>query len=296
MSKPDKPGELRDVELDAISLVTKAANGERFKIFKNAKENEEPQAPAPDEKDERGLFHVLKAFFSGIPVEKGELANNFNAREKGHRLGTAIDALWSTIGLNRYGGESEKAETDSKKLRGALEDFKKIAEEILLGKDEDIAKVAAEIEKSGRKIAGARLAELKAAHAALSKIIEEADGEPDAVGEKGDVNEVTKEELLKIVKTGIDEGTKPLLERLEKLEKANEPGDETPQEGTKPETKPEIQESDIAEIVKNAMAEAIAPLTERLEKVEKARGVSNKIPEDTDVEKSTSVFSGVFMS
>lgn len=34
MSKPDKAGELRDVNVDAISLVSKAANGERFKIFK----------------------------------------------------------------------------------------------------------------------------------------------------------------------------------------------------------------------------------------------------------------------
>ena len=36
MSKPNKPGELRDATVDAISLVSKAANGEKFKIFKSA--------------------------------------------------------------------------------------------------------------------------------------------------------------------------------------------------------------------------------------------------------------------
>ena len=42
MSKPDKPGELRAVTVDAISLVSKAANGERFKIFKSAEEEYQP--------------------------------------------------------------------------------------------------------------------------------------------------------------------------------------------------------------------------------------------------------------
>ena len=35
MSKPDRAGELRDVTVNAISLVSKAANGEKFKIFKS---------------------------------------------------------------------------------------------------------------------------------------------------------------------------------------------------------------------------------------------------------------------
>ena len=42
MSKPDKPGELRDVTVKAISLVSEAANGERFKIFKSAEEERQP--------------------------------------------------------------------------------------------------------------------------------------------------------------------------------------------------------------------------------------------------------------
>ena len=61
MSKPDRPGELRGVKVDAISLVSKAANGERFKIFKSA----EDEAPDPVKKDERGLFRILKEYFVG---------------------------------------------------------------------------------------------------------------------------------------------------------------------------------------------------------------------------------------
>ena len=36
MSKPNKAGELQGVKVDAISLVPKAANKERFRIFKSA--------------------------------------------------------------------------------------------------------------------------------------------------------------------------------------------------------------------------------------------------------------------
>ena len=65
MSKPDKPGELRGVTVDAISLVSKAANGEKFKIFKSAEEESEAQTPEVVKKDERGLFRILKEFFTG---------------------------------------------------------------------------------------------------------------------------------------------------------------------------------------------------------------------------------------
>lgn len=67
MSKPDKPGELRGVTVEAISLVSKAANGEKFKIFKSA--DEEPPAPEVVKKDERGLFRILKEFFTGTVDE-----------------------------------------------------------------------------------------------------------------------------------------------------------------------------------------------------------------------------------
>ena len=72
MSKPDKPGELRDVTVEAISLVSKAANGQKFKIFKNAKSEEpkEQEAPEAVKKDERGLFRILKEFFTGTVDEQ----------------------------------------------------------------------------------------------------------------------------------------------------------------------------------------------------------------------------------
>lgn len=277
MSKPNTPGELRNVRVEAISLVSKAANRKTFKIFKSAAKTPPLEgAPATVTQDERGLFSVLKSFFSSAEVEKGELADKYNARERARQLGIAVDALWSTLKYNRWGEDNEKAVTDPKVIRAALADFKEVAEEILISKDDEIVKIAAEVRKSGRKIAGARLAEIKAAHAALAKIIEETDQKTE-----GDANEVTKEELMQVVKGAVDEAVKPLGERLEKLEKGD--GEEnTPADG---DAAKQDGGPDVTAVVKDALAEAMATLSERLDKVEKARGISNKIAEEAAVRK-----------
>ena len=195
MSSPNIPGELRNVHVEAISLVTKAANGKTFKIFKAA----DPKQTAPDtpERDEQGLFSVLKKFFTG--------------------------------------------ET--------------------------------EIQKSGRKISSARLAELRAAQAALTKVIEESE---DSEGGAA----VEKQELENIVKSVIEGAIKPLGERIEKLESVGEPEDKA---------------SELTELVKSAVTEAISPLEQRISKVESARGFSNKVPEDTSVRKGEGgIWEGLF--
>ena len=89
MSKPDKPGELRDVEVNAISLVSKAANGEKFKIFKSEAEEiekDKEQAPEVIENNEQGLFHILKEFFTGKKIEKGAVADIVNSNMHGEKL------------------------------------------------------------------------------------------------------------------------------------------------------------------------------------------------------------------
>ncbi|MDR1021031.1 MAG: hypothetical protein LBL73_09760 [Synergistaceae bacterium] len=280
MSKPTTPGELRNVRVDSISLVTKAANRKTFKIFKSA-ETDGPQAAgaeadASDGKDERGLFRALKAYFSGPgAVEKGALADTFNAREKGRKLGVAVDALWSVLKLNRWGENDEKAVTDAKAIRGALADFVAIAEKTLLGKDEDLVKAAEEVAKSGRKISGARLAEIAAARDALSKLIDEAGEQAGGEGDTG----VTKEEIAKAVKECVDEAVKPFGDKLAALEK-DAGGDGGAQGGNT-----EDSAGEMADIVKAAVEEATAPLGERIEKLEKARGMRNSIPEDASVRK-----------
>jgi hypothetical protein len=138
------------------------------------------------------------------------------------------------------------------------------------------------VEKAGRKISAARLKALKDAHSLLAQIIAEAEAD----NQDGEGTQVTKEELAKMVAEAVNEATKPISERLEKLEK---------QADGKPEAGQEKDE--LREVIKATVAEAVKPLEDRLEVVEKARGISNRVPEEKDkVEKSDSGFwGGVFI-
>ena len=227
MSKPDKPGELRDVTVEAISLVSKAANGERFKIFKSAEEEPEAQAPEVVKKDERGLFRILKEFFTGTdaPVEKGEVADIYNQNESGRKMDKAFSALMKVLGLSRWDDESLTPETDSVKIIAALDDFRNIAVEILLGKGE--------IEKSGRKISSSRLSKLKNMQAMLNEVLSELDDNEDTPKE---AKEVTKEEVQKTVDEAVNveevvkKALEPILERLEKIENARGVSNRVPED------------------------------------------------------------------
>jgi len=294
MSKPETPGELRNVRVDMVSLVHKAANGETYKIFKSDKSaGEQPpaasakaEAPETVTKDERGLFHVLKSFFSGESVEKGAVAAIVEAQNNGQKLDQAIGALFSVLGISRWGDPKAKPETDAAKIRAALTDFKNVAEDILIGKDEDVKKAVEEVQKSGRKISGSRLSKIKEAYATLGDLIAETDTD----NTEGEASEVTKEELAQVVKTSVDEAVKLINERIEALEKSEADRNAAVQAA------PEVKEApDIGAVVKEAVEKAMEPLTERVEKIEKARGFSNRQTEETKVQKSESDFwGGVF--
>ena len=191
MSKPDRAGELRDVNVKAISLVSKAANGERFKIFKSA----EDEAPEVVEKDERGLFHALKKFFTGDDeVEKGEVSDIYNKSKFEEKMYEAFNVLMKVL---------HKPEINTTEIISALDDFRNIAIEILIGKGE--------IEKSGRKISGDRLTKLKNIQSIINDVLSELDE-----NETEETEELTKEDIQKAVQ----EVVKPLVDRIEKVENA----------------------------------------------------------------------------
>jgi len=274
MGKPSIPGELRGVDVQFVSLVSKAANGKKFQIFKSV-DGPEPQ----EEPSEKGLFQLLKGFFSGHSVEKGKVADKFQAAKRQEDFWKAIDALAETLGVKRWPDDpASLASKDSATVNSALADFTAIVSGLFAGGNTAII-------KAGRKISAARLAALKDARDLLAAIIAEAEEEPKEGG-----TEVTKEEIQAIVKGTIDETLKPITERLESLEKGGD---------TKPEQKAEpITAEAVKGLVIEAVKGAIEPLASRLETVEKARGLSNGLPssgsesQTKTVEKS--VFGGAF--
>ncbi|WP_422444362.1 hypothetical protein [Thermoanaerobacterium sp. DL9XJH110] len=281
MDKPI-PGELRNVDVQMVSLVHKGANRRQFKIFKSADYPEEPVPQQDVEQQQyRGLFRVLKEFFTG--ARKAE--TNQDSFAQAMAANEAEDALWrafSTLHEVCANILSSDSEDKTTRINQVVDEFRAY----LLGKigQLGVAKAAEQLsvglEKAGRKISAARLKALKDAHSILAQIIAEAEAD----NQDGEGTQVTKEELSKMVAEAVNEATKPISERLEKLEK---------QADGKPEVGQEKDE--LQEVIKAAVAEAVKPLEDRLEVVEKARGISNKIPEGKESVEKSDFWGGVFL-
>lgn len=290
MDKPI-PGELRNVDVQMVSLVNKGANRRQFKIFKSAEwlgtEDEKPSQGNPAEEQEmKGFFQVLKEFFTGTKKADATPASSFAQAMAAIETEDALWRAFSTLREICTNILSSDAEDKPARINQVVEEFRAY----LLGKISQIGfakaaeQLSVEVEKAGRKISAARLKALKDAHNLLAQIIAEAEAETN----NGEGTQVTKEELTKMVTDAITEATKPISERLEKLEKQAE--------GQEPAGAAQGQE-ELQNIIKEAVTRAVKPLEERLEVVEKARGISNKVPEEKEkVEKSDSGFwGGVFI-
>lgn len=276
MAQPDKPGEMRDVDVRTVSLVGKAANKKKFAIFKSA---EGKTVDGTDEQRmEKGLFDAFKDFFAKYSVEKGEIRNAVARQEKASKFYTAFWAMERVL-------YKMTDEANWSGLIDAAEEFVTVCKEIA-NSDEAVAKAcieefAAEVEKAGKKISSARLTKLKDAQAFLAEIIAEAEAEESKEVEKEDTN-MTKEEMQGIIK----EALSPVTTRLEAIEKSMAETDT--QAGGEQKT----DEVKLEDVIK----EAITPICERLDAIEKVHGVSNKIGTDTVEKKDESGFwAGAFL-
>ena len=222
MSKPTQKGELRDVKVNAISLVADPANGEKFKIFKSA----------DTKKSDAG-----------------------NLKTKLQDFSSALDTLIKTLVINPGNNGTSELETSPEKIQSALENFVNDTSKILINED-------AKIEKTGRKISGARLSQLRNIKIMLDTILDELD--PNEIEE--DTGDLTGEDIAK----SVSEAVKPLNERITQLEK-----------------------NSFRDEIKKAVADAFQPLSDRLSRVENARGFSNKVPGDnTTIQKNNETFWG----
>lgn len=273
MSKPDRPGELRDVDVVSVSLVSRAANKHKFAIFKSAeKEDERVREPTKE-----GFFEMCRKFFAGErggeDAEKGTVKDSMNKHVKVQMLGAALDGLQAAL---FYGDDSAVRKGDWSAVKSAAAEFAEIVAAIADGDDVLKAEAAAELEKAGKKICGARMKKLMDIRAALDAIITEGEAQDNA--EKGEAEDMTKEELGEILKGELA----PITERLEKLEAEDAKKSAEPQ----PETL-------TAEDVAKAVADAVRPLAERVETLEKARGISNILPDEgEDAKKAAGGFWG----
>ena len=224
-----------------------------------------------------GFFAAMKNFFTGgdKPLAKADDTKNslvvdFKARVMSDKISDYGWALSDAIRKILQSEENNKKELVAQQL----DSYKSF----VLSEIDDVGiKKAAElfaepVEKAGKSLSAANAAKIKAAHIALSELLNLAE-------KNGEEVEVKKEELEAIVK----EAVAPLAAKLEALEKGEKETAAPEAEG--------IAKDDMTAIIK----EALTPLEERIASVEMARGVSRQMAgENQAIEKTAdSPFAGI---
>ncbi|HDR6825841.1 TPA: hypothetical protein QCV86_003034 [Bacillus thuringiensis] len=212
----------------------------------------------------KSFMNHMKAFFNGensAVIEKGEVRDNYVRNQQKRNVWAAWDSLENAYWGSRWDNYTNEA-VDFERLLTAIEDFSEIIQEIRDGGDAAIAKaleikpaatLTEEIEKAGKKVSAATMADIETAKAALQNII-------DRVSDKED-DDLKLEDITKAVQDAVE----PINQRLDALEKAQQ--DETPAEPEKDE---------LTKSVTAAIEKAMDPVNQRLSKIEKARGISNQ--------------------
>ncbi|HIE6656597.1 TPA: XkdF-like putative serine protease domain-containing protein [Bacillus anthracis] len=232
----------------------------------------------------KSFMKHMGAFFNGhntAAIEKGEVRDNYARNQQMRNVWAAWDSMENAYFSSRWENYTNEA-VDFERLLEAIQDFTEIIQEIRDGGDVAIAKaleikpaptLTEEIEKAGRKVSAASMADIETAQTALQNII-------DRVSDKEE-DELKLEDITKAVADAIA----PLDERLQKLEKS---GEEVP---------PAAEENKDDEIVKSvtaAVQKAVEPIEKRLEVIETARGISKQEEKhEEEIQKSNSLWDGV---
>ena len=246
------------------------------------------ETPTSITKDEKGLFTILKSFFTGENIEKAEpavegksLIVSFKARavnEKINEIHWALrDAIRSILQAPNIPNKKELVSQQIDEYKAyVLQELdtvgiKKMAEDL---EEEPLT-------KAGKKISAANEEKLRAAYQSIGELLSVIDQNK---VDESEETEVKKEELQEIIKEAVQESTKDINQRLEKLEKG---GGTSQEEET-------ITKGNITEMIKGAVREALAPITQRIEVVEKSRGISNQLQSNEEpVKKQARPFSSV---
>lgn len=220
----------------------------------------------------KSFMSHMKAFFNGensAVIEKGEVRDNYVRNQQKRNVWAAWDSLENAYWGSRWDNYTNEA-VDFERLLTAIEDFSEIIQEIRDGGDVAIAKaleikpaatLTEEIEKAGKKISAATMADIEAAKVSLQNII-------DRVSDKED-DELKIEDIAKAVQDAVA----PINERLDALEKANQEEEPTTKD-------------DIVKAVSATITKALEPIEERLGTVEAARGITKQTERIEEIQKS----------
>lgn len=219
-----------------------------------------------------GLLKILKDFFGGN-IQKGAMADNYNARIKTSNFWTAFSSLEETLQHYNWASDRYEFETDAGRIREALTEFSQIITDMLAADNvvKAMGRPPESVIKAGKKISAENMKEIKEAHAALSRLIElENEGE----GEGGEVEKAQMKQFEDLLGQSIAKAIQPLSERVDALMK-NEPADDAVIEGQNG-SAAGVDMDEIQKTLTAAIKKQLEPLEKRIGAIEKARGASRQ--------------------
>lgn len=189
-------------------------------------------------------------------IEKGAVANKYNANRKNREFWAAQDALNSV--LFRWDVWESGMETDPEVIREALQDFVEIAQDVLIQDDiiKAIGQPPKQIAKAGKKISEGNMKHLDDAIAALTEL----KNKTAPIEEHEEEDEVKAEDIAKAVQTAIQ----PIVKQVEGLAADVTELKKQEGEGADPATSSEGGNETQSDALADVIAKALAPLQEQM--------------------------------
>ena len=225
----------------------------------------EEEVMKTEEKQMKSFFQLMKGFFSGEKVVKGEVRDKFNQNKHRRDVNASFSALEDTFYQSLWNAPT--ADTiDLDRIEAAAQEFIEIINElkgteavVKAWENKPVISLAEEVEKAGKKISNTNMADIDAAIESLTNLKTRVTPLPEGAGSEED--NMNPEQLEKALEAVVA----PIKKELETVKKhLNIEPEKTPEE--------------LA--VAKAVEAATAPIIKELEELKKSQGISNQ--QDTD--------------
>lgn len=181
-------------------------------------QSKEPTSKSENDHEMKGFFDMLKGFFTGEKVQKGELRDNYEHAQKRRNLWSAWEGLEEIYYSSLWDNQTVDV-TDFKRLKEGATEFLEILQEI-----EDTGDILKALENKPETIrkgdedmkAEDILKLLDEKLDPINKRLDEYEGEDKSDSE----NDGDKDDLLKGFSKALDEKLSPINGRLDNIEKS----------------------------------------------------------------------------
>ncbi|MGE6850771.1 XkdF-like putative serine protease domain-containing protein [Bacillus tropicus] len=240
----------------------------------------EEEVTKTEEKQMKSFFQLMKGFFGGEKVAKGEVRDKFNQNKHRRDVNASFSALEDTFYQSLWNAPTADA-IDLNRIEEAALEFVEIINElkgteavVKAWENKPVVSLAEEVEKAGKKISAPNMADIDSAIESLTNLKTRVTPSLEGAGSEEDN---MNQEQLEALSAAVEKAVGPIKEELASVKKHLNLDEEKTEEDIK---------------VEKAVEAATAPLREEIETLKKSQGISNQ--QDTDVVQKSDVQKNVW--